>query len=329
MGEGVVNSVQGFGGGGAQLVGSETDSSVDLSKIDIDAVKRISTLPGVATAEGFLTGYTSLGDLPFFIVFGYHPRGLSIRDFTLIDGKHLSTNRQMMLGKVASENLDKGIGETLQIFNQSFKIVGIYETSVPFKDGGAVISLRDSQKLFGQIGKVSFLSIWVEDPDNIQTIEYLIEEKFPEISLSKASEFAEELGDMEMMRASTWAIAFVALVLGGLGMTNTMVMSVFERTREIGVLRALGWRRRHILSMIISESVTLSMLGGITGVIAGFILGMLFNAIPMMQGFIRITYTSGLFIQAFSTILVLGVIGGAYPAWRASRLLPIEALRYE
>jgi ABC-type antimicrobial peptide transport system permease subunit len=329
MGEGVMDMVQGMGGSGANLVGSETDASIDLSKIDVDAVRRIAALPGVKASEGFLTGYTALDELPFFIIFGYQPRGLSIRDFTILDGQSITTNRQIMLGRVAAENLEKGVGQTMRIFNLAFKIVGIYETGVAFKDGGAVMSLRDAQKLFGQTGRVSFISVWVTDASEVEAVETIIEGKFPEISLSKASEFAEQQSDMEMMRASTWGIAFIALVLGGLGMTNTMAMSVFERTREIGVLRALGWRKRQVLSMIISESVILSMLGGVAGVGVGLILGFVLNTLPFLKGLFRLTYTPGLFVQAILTVLILGVLGGAYPAWKASKLLPVEALRYE
>lgn len=112
-------------------------------------------------------------------------------------------------------------------------------------------------------------------------------------------------------------------------MTNTMVMIVFERTREIGVLRALGWRRRRVLSMIVRESLTLSLLGGVGGITAGVLLGLALNLIPMMQGWVRVQYSAGLFAQALGTALVLGIVGGIYPAWRAASLQPIEALRYE
>jgi putative ABC transport system permease protein len=128
---------------------------------------------------------------------------------------------------------------------------------------------------------------------------------------------------------TTFGIAAMALIVGGLGMTNTMVMSVFERTREIGVLRALGWRRRRVLGMIVRESVVLSLLGGASGVAVVFVLGLALNLSPVMQGFIRLEYSPDLFAQALVTTLALGVAGGVYPAWRATRLQPIEALRYE
>ena len=207
--------------------------------------------------------------------------------------------------------------------------MGIYETGVPFEDGGSVITLRDAQGLFGQPHKVSFMSVWLEDPEQASAVTAELEQRFPEVSLSPTSDFADDLVDLQMMRASTWGIAAMSLLVGGLGMTNTMVMSVFERTREIGVLRALGWRKRRVLWMIVRESVALSLLGSVTGVVVGAVLGWLLNLAPMMQGFIRLRYTPGLFAQALGTALVLGVVGGVYPAWRASRLQPVEALRYE
>jgi putative ABC transport system permease protein len=112
-------------------------------------------------------------------------------------------------------------------------------------------------------------------------------------------------------------------------MTNTMVMSVLERTREIGVLRALGWRKWRVLLMIVRESIALSLLGSVVGVGVGAALGSFLNYLPAIQGFVRLTYTVDLFAQALGTALVLGIIGGVYPAWRAARLQPVEALRYE
>ena len=330
LGEGMVGAMSGMAGGmGAHLAGIEADASVDLSKIDQGVVQRIAALPGVRAAEGFLTGYTAVGNLAFFIVFGYPPRGLAIQEYRIVAGESLTANRQIMLGRVAAENLGKEVGQTLRLFDRSFKIVGIYETGVPFQDGGSVVSLRDAQGLFGQLHKVSFLNVWLEDPEQADAIAREIEARFPEVSISKASDFAEDLVDLQMMQASTWSIALMALVVGGLGMANTMVMSVLERTREIGVLRALGWRRRRVLAMIVRESVALSLLGAGAGVLVGIVLGSVLNLLPAVHGFIRLQYSAGLFAQALLTALILGIVGGVYPAWRASTLQPVEALRYE
>jgi putative ABC transport system permease protein len=314
---------------GMHLAGMEAGASMDLSAIDQGIVRRIADVPGVESAEGFLTGYTAVGDLPFFVVFGYAPRGLAIRDFKIVDGGPLTTNRQVLLGRVAAEALDLHVGQTLRLFDSSFRIAGIYETGVPFEDGGAVLSLHDAQNLFGQPHKVSFLAIRLENPNHAEEVAGAIEARFSEVQISQASDFSENVADMQYMKSSTWGIAFLALLVGGAGMMNTMVMSVFERTREIGVLRALGWPKRHVLTMILRESLLLSLLGGALGLITGVGAIWLMNKTPLVTTWVQGSFSVALFIQALVVAFALGALGGAYPSWRASLLRPVEALRYE
>ena len=110
-----------------------------------------------------------------------------------------------------------------------------------------------------------------------------------------------------------WGIAAIAIVIGGLGMMNTMVMSVFERTREVGVLRAVGWGKRRVLSMIMGEALVLSFLGGLLGILLG--VGMIEAAAraPAYGSMLRGGYSAGLFVQGMVTALLLGTVGGIYP----------------
>ena len=311
------------------LAAMEAEASIDLSTIDERVVKRISALPGVKRAEGFLTGYAATEDLPFFIIFGYHPAGQGIRHFQIVEGEGLSANRQIIIGRVAAENLKKEVGETIRIFNTPFRVAGIYETGVPFEDGGGVIRLRDAQMLFNQPRKVSFIGLKVEDPDRVEEVRRRIEEAFPEVFVSMAADFAEGAVDIKVTRSMTWAITVLAIVVSAVGMTNTMVMSVFERTREIGVLRALGWRKSRVLGMILRESVVLSLASALIGVVGGVAVGQALNALPLVAGFIRLIFSPALLARALMIALVLGAVGGLYPAWHASRLQPLEALRHE
>jgi ABC-type antimicrobial peptide transport system permease subunit len=238
-------------------------------------------------------------------------------------------NRQIILGRIAAENAGLRVGQSLRLLGSSFRVVGVYETGVPFEDGGGVVSLREAQTLFGQPRKVSFLGLYLEDALRAEEVRDEIEARFPAVSVSKGSEFSEDVVDLRLVQDSTWAIAFLALLVGGAGMTNTMVMSVLERTREIGVLRAIGWHRGRVVSMILRESLALSLLGSITGLVGGVGLVGLLNAVPFMAGFVRSRVGSELLFQVVTTALVLGALGGIYPAWRASRMQPVEALRYE
>jgi putative ABC transport system permease protein len=108
-----------------------------------------------------------------------------------------------------------------------------------------------------------------------------------------------------------------------------MLMSVLERTREIGVLRSLGWRRRQILAMILRESLILGILGGLVGILLGLGMGQLVGLLPGLYGGMSMDYEPLLFAQALIIALLAGAVGGLYPAWRATCLRPVEALRYE
>jgi len=121
----------------------------------------------------------------------------------------------------------------------------------------------------------------------------------------------------------------LALIVGGIVVANTMIMSIFERTREIGTLRALGWRRRRILGQILLESLLLCLVAAVLGSLFGVLLMGSITMIPNVGSYLSATWNLQIFGSAFLTAGVLGILGGLYPAWRASKLEPAEALRYE
>jgi putative ABC transport system permease protein len=108
-----------------------------------------------------------------------------------------------------------------------------------------------------------------------------------------------------------------------------MLMSVFERTREIGVLRALGWRRRRVLGMIMREALLLGLMGGLTGIGVSMILVYLIKLAPMVGAMFAASWDLEIFARAILIAVLLGLVGGLYPAYRATKLQPVEALRYE
>jgi putative ABC transport system permease protein len=124
-------------------------------------------------------------------------------------------------------------------------------------------------------------------------------------------------------------ISILAVLVGGVGMMNTMLMSTLERTREIGVLRALGWRRRAILGLIMNESLVLGFLGALAGIAFSVVWTTLIQTILIHDDSLKLIWTIENVIRAVVVALGLALIGGFYPALRATRLQPIEALQYE
>ena len=192
------------------------------------------------------------------------------------------------------------------------------------------MALPDAQAAFEKPRQVSLLQIKVRDPDQVEAVRAQIEERFgDDVSVSTTATFIENSSDIQNTRAMLGAIFALAVLVGGVVVTNTMVMAVMERTREIGTLRALGWRQSRVLWMILSESLLLGLIAAGLGILVGMGLGAGLGAIPGFGAFISAAYTPQIIIQAVLVSLFLGAIGGLYPAWHASRLRPVEALRYE
>ena len=156
-----------------------------------------------------------------------------------------------------------------------------------------------------------------------------INRDFPEVYAALGGDFADQLPDMQKSKSMTTSISILAILLGGVGVLNTMLMVVMERTREIGVLRAMGWRRRRVLGLILQESGYLGIGGGIMGIIVALGMGGLMSTIPGLLGAFGLVWTWDSLLRTIVIALVLGLLGGFYPALRATRLQPTEALRYE
>jgi ABC-type lipoprotein release transport system permease subunit len=311
------------------LFAIEAGVDSDFSAIDERVGSRIAAWPGVEAISGSIMTAANTDKIPMMLVFGYHPRELAIRHFRIIEGETLTARHQVIIGKRAAEQMGVTVGDTLRLMNSSFRIVGIYETGVSFEEIGAVIGLREVQALVGKPHQVQLYGIKLRDPAQAEAIRDDLQAAFPEIDFSVTAEAVESMSDMRVLREMVGQISFLAVFIGGVGMLNTMLMSVLERTREIGVLRALGWRRVRVLGMILQESLVLGVMGGVCGILMGLGLGKLLRMVPGTYGSIDLSYEPQLLVQAVVVALIAGALGGLYPAWRATRMRPVEALRCE
>jgi putative ABC transport system permease protein len=225
--------------------------------------------------------------------------------------------------------LKSGIGDTLELSGLRYRIVGIYESRVGWEELGGVLPLRDAQILTGRPHKVSMLAIKMAEPERTEDLVLWINNHYPEVSAAVSSDFVEQMPDFETVGSMISAISLFAILIGGIGVMNTMLMAVYERTREIGVLRALGWRRGAILGMILTEAFWLGVLGGIAGILVAFGIIYLIALEPTVGAMVQPTWSWEVFARALVVALILGLLGGLYPAYRATRLQPVEALRYE
>jgi putative ABC transport system permease protein len=157
-----------------------------------------------------------------------------------------------------------------------------------------------------------------------------IEDMFPGLaSIEQAGDYSKVDQGIQFLDAANMAISVLAVGIGAIGVMNTMIMSVFERTREIGIFRAVGWSGRRILRMIITESLVLCVAAAFVGSAVGVILTRAILLIDVVSNVLEPQYTADVFIRALVVGVVVALAGAAYPAFRAVRLTPMEALRYE
>ncbi|PDV96677.1 ABC transporter permease [Candidatus Chloroploca asiatica] len=331
FGEGMA---RGFGSAGdtrdADLLISQKDAlMIMMGAIDAEIGDEITAMPGVTAVNRTVIGILQLPETPYFLIAGEEPRGFAIQRYRIIDGRSVATRRELILGRQAALNFKKQVGDKFRINEMSYTVVGIYETGASFEDNGAVIHLDDAQRAFDRRRQVTFFKVLVRDAHERDALKERIEQRWPDLAATRSGDPHSQDDLLEVYRSMGWVIGIFAMLVGGLGMMNAQLMSVFERTREIGVLRALGWRRRRVVRMIIGEALLVALAGGLLGLLlaAGSITLLAQSA--ALSGFLSGELEASAMVQAVVIAGVLGLVGGGYPAWRAARLAPVEAMRAE
>ena len=311
------------------LVAIQEGVDSDFSAIDERVGAAIAARPDVEAVSGVIFTAINTEQMPMLIVYGYNPREFAIRHFRIVEGQPLTGRHQAIVGRQAAEQMGLRVGSTLRLLTSNFRVVGIYETGLAYEDIGVVIGLREAQALTGKPRQVMMYAVKLRNPQEAEATRDELKAAFPDVDFALTSEVAQSMSDFQVMEDMVAQVSFLAVFIGGLGMLNTMLMSVLERTREIGVLRALGWRRARVLGIILQESLLLGAIGGVCGIAIGLGLGRLLALLPGTFQALEVVYTPWLFVQAVLIALMAGALGGLYPAWRATRMRPVEALRYE
>jgi putative ABC transport system permease protein len=299
-----------------------------------DEVRDIGNLPEVGEASGMLNDVMSLEDMPVMMLMGLESNTFIWDHLRLVSGRRPANDDEpvLMLGTIAAEVLKKVTGSEIKIGRRTFTVCGTFESASLAENGSVVMTLPQLQRVTHQEGRVNFLNLKLAEGmtaahrDNLRAS---IVAGWPGFKAFSAGQMVEQTAAIRAVKAMSQTTTAIAILIGALSVMNTMMMSIAERTREIGLLLAVGWRRRRIIRLILSEALTLSMAGGTAGLAGGIALVKFFEQGPFLQGKIAPEIGSPLFALAFGIAIGLGVAGGAYPAVRAARLSPCEALRHE
>lgn len=291
---------------------------------------RLRAVPGVAKAIPTLWHVLPIEKQPFVLILGARIEDFRYRTQNLVAGVAPAADDEITLGTIAARVMKKGVGDTVKIGSEMYQVVGVFRSGVVFFDGSIAMSLPQLQKLADKEGRVTVFQIHIEPDADADAVSERIETECPEVAaIGEAAEYKKVDQGLEIARDMVWAVSFIAIIIGSIVITNTMWMSVLERTREIGVLRAVGWSRKRIVVMIVLEAAGVGVIACIIGSLGGSGLAKLTTMMPTSEQFIQPTYSIGPYVLALAIAVILSVVGALLPAWRAARVSPAEALRYE
>jgi ABC-type lipoprotein release transport system permease subunit len=324
-----------FSAGKAHLILSRKDAADPILSYLPDAhTAAVEAMPEVSRAYPIVLAARQTTAIAAFVFYGTTPASPFLEQFRISEGSGLfaegAPEHRILLGRRAAKNLERAVGESVRIGKHQYEVVGIFESAVPLIEAGAVLPYADAQSAAGLEGKATSVLIEIHDvtPEGIAAAELAIERAFPDIEATSPTEWTNAFREFELADQTVTVFTLLAVAIGGISVMNTMLMSVFERTREIGVLQAIGWSRSMVLREVLAEALLVSIAGGPLGIALG--VGVV-ELIGTFREFAWIAghYDASVFATAMAVAIGMGVVGASYPAWRAVSILPVEALRYE
>ena len=314
-----------------------------------DLVERTRQLPEVVQASEGVVDMADVtrasGGVDPVLIQGWKADNFGFEDIQILSGRKFEAGERhkVMLGGTLATNLNKKVGDKLVLGGDTdnpYEVIAVFKSFVVFEQGGAIVPFKDAQVITGKRGRVTGFSVRVKksSPDSAaeveqvrQQIDALRDPDDPTVRLSAQTPetYVNSVSQLKLIRAVSWLVSVIALAIGVISMLNTMAMSVLERTQEIGILRAVGWPRGRVIRMILGEAVILAVAAALAGTAIAFFGMQALTLSPKVNGFIDPELAPAVIARGVGITVLMGVIGGAYPAYRAARLLPTEALRHD
>jgi putative ABC transport system permease protein len=340
---------------GKVIVSSAAREMGEVVPIDASLANRAAALDGVSTAVPLVTiaidpdgGHSMMmGDTNVIVGSDPDPKAAEPLELRAIQGRLLESadavRDVVVLGADLARTYEKGIGEEIELRGRPFQVVGILAPTLTVPDTTAYVPLAAAQDLLAtQLAEDETETTIPESHLATHVIVYptpvtapsdlapRVKEALPDVATVTSDDVEKDLGSsMVLFNAIIFGVALISLVVGGLSVINTMAMSVQERTREIGIKRAIGGSRGRVVRELVAEAGVIGLIGGLIGLALGAVAVFAANEAGRASGNILFLLTGGsaVFAVAFSTLL--GMAAGIVPAWSAARLDPVSALRHD
>ncbi|HEU4975026.1 MAG TPA: ABC transporter permease [Baekduia sp.] len=314
--------------GGSELgmfqagVGELTASTLPRS-----LVPRVRAEPGVRDAAPIAVATGELPSERSFLLFGVEPQGFVARRVVFLAGRPMAAAGEAALGDAAARQLHLGVGDRLPLASGAVRIVGVYHAGVPFEDQGAALRLADVQRLLHRPGDATTIAVQLAPGASASAVGRRLEHAFPgTVAISQPGQVARVDTNTLLIRRTALAFVALALVIGAIAVTNTMLMAVFERRGDFALMLAVGWPRRLVARLVLQEGVLLALAGALAGVALGIAGGELVVRAVGARSLVSPHVSAWTIGRALLVATATGVAGSLSPAWWVTRLRPAEAL---
>lgn len=297
--------------------------------------RALKAMPHVAQVVGLLSEMLSVSpDAPPVFVFGWVCDSYLWKHLRLVEGRWPAAEAEstVVLGSIAADLLHKRVGDAIEIEGEPFLVAGIFESPAVVENGALIVTLARAQQITDKPGKVNVLNIKLDataSAADVEAIKQRVRATMPGYVAFTSGELVRQNAIVRIAKAMSNATILVASLVGALVVFNSMLMSVNERTREIGILQALGWGKGAILRLLVGEAILLTLAGGVAGAALGVLATIGLEHLDLMRGKIDAVFSPAFLLCIPLLSTVVGVAGGLLPALHATRLRPSEALRHE
>jgi putative ABC transport system permease protein len=270
-------------------------------------------------------------DLYMVLVNGWEPDCPVLQQVNLLSGRRLRAGdrRAVMLGRILAANLGKQVGDAIQLYGLDFEVVGVFESFSVYENGAIFMLLDELQQQTDRPGEVTGFIVQSADksPAAVARLQQQIAALDPTIAATPCAEFVDSLMQIKVARTMSWVTSLIAIVIGAVGVMNTMMMSVFERRAEIAALRAMGWRKSTVSRLVVSESLILTMLGALGGIALGIGLTILLANWKSTSGLVQGDISLLAIVEGAAVAIAVALLGAVYPLVRCIRVSIADGLR--
>jgi putative ABC transport system permease protein len=287
----------------------------------------------VASAIGALLETASYDqDNPLIIEVGLDPDAQAPFGVNVLEGRSYSPDspNEIMLGYTLAKKLGKNVGDSITLDSHPYAVTGLYATNVSFGNSTMMFPLSTLQGLNRVAGQVSLGFVKVAPGASVDSVRAGIDDGFPQLTtIATAVDFGRADRNLTLLTAANTGGSILAGLIAVTGVLNTSLLSFFERIREFGIMRSIGWSRIRIVRLVLGESLVVSLFGAALGVLLGWVAVNVLQHLSGLVGVFDPTYDANIFLRALVFAFVVAFLGALYPALRAAYLSPLEALRRE